>query len=86
MALLVLLDCIQEDVRTFPMLNFNDSGICLYLAHSPVPFARTNHVTCDICILNKEIVAAALPVANDGNLNLLQWERVGQRNCGGKKF
>lgn len=68
------LNCFQFSVH----LNFNDNGIRLYLARSSVLLACTNHVTCDICILNKEIVAAALPVADDRNLNFLQWESVGQ--------
>lgn len=58
--------------------NFNDNGIGLYLAYSSVLLACTNHVACDICILNIEIVAAALPVTDDRNLNFLQWGSVWQ--------
>lgn len=63
-------------------LNSSNNGICLYLTCSLVLLACTNHVFCDFCIFHQVIFAAALPVADDRNLNLLQWEGIWQRDCG----
>ena len=54
----------------------------IYLTCSFVLLTRTNHLVSDVCILYIEVIATALLVSNDRNLNLLQWSRGGQGHCG----
>lgn len=54
----------------------------LYLTCSFVLLTCTNHVCCDFHAWYSLIIAAALLVSNDRNLNLLQWLNTGQRICG----
>ena len=54
----------------------------IYLTCSFVLLTRTNHLVSNVCPSYRDVVATALLVSNDRNLNLLQWSRGGQGHCG----
>ena len=54
----------------------------IYLTCSFVLLPRTNHSVSDVCPSYRDVVATALLVSNDRNLNLLQWSPGGQGHCG----
>lgn len=63
-------------------VSFNDLGYYLNLTCSFVFLPRTDHFVCDGCIFYVGIVASALFISNDRDLDLLQCIRGWQWICG----
>lgn len=80
----ILTACIQE----FPLMfwkcperkkknkfKYYNNGLLSNLTCSFVLLPRTNHFVRDFCISHCFVVATALLISDDRNLNLLQWVR-----------